>query len=316
MSTQAGSLPQVRPAPSAAGDRARTPSRFPRPTFNGWMLAPALGLLALLSLFPFFYMILMSLSRVGLLGGIELTWAGLDNWTRLFTDSAVGASWLRSIVYFALTVGLELTLGIAFALLLHATARGRSVALSIVLMPMFMAPVIVGLLGRFLTDSTYGLYAYVLREVGLFSGDILGSPTAAFVAVTLMDVWQWTPLVALIVLAGLSSVPAAILEASSLDGANYRQRLRHIVLPSITGVIVVALLIRSMDAIRYFDIIQNTTNGGPADATKTIPIRLYETGFRFFDLGYAAAIGLSMLAVSILLANLFLRMLRGQGVAR
>jgi multiple sugar transport system permease protein len=111
-------------------------------------------------------------------------------------------------------------------------------------------------------------------------------------------------------------VPPAILEASSLDGANYRQRLRHIILPSITGVIVVALLIRSMDAIRYFDIITNTTNGGPADATKTVPIRLYETGFRFFDLGYAAAIGLSMLAVSIILANLFLRLLRGQGLAR
>ena len=91
MSTQAQRLPQVRTkTPSAAGGEARSPGRFPRPTFNGWMLAPALALLALLSLFPFFYMILMSLSRVGLLGGIQLSWAGFDNWTRLFTDSAVG----------------------------------------------------------------------------------------------------------------------------------------------------------------------------------------------------------------------------------
>jgi multiple sugar transport system permease protein len=82
------------------------------------------------------------------------------------------------------------------------------------------------------------------------------------------------------------------------------------------GVIVVALLIRSMDAIRYFDIITNTTNGGPADATKTIPIRLYETGFRFFDLGYAAAIGLSMLAASILIANIFVRTLQKRGLAK
>ena len=128
-----------------------------------------------------------------------------------------------------------------------------------------------------------------------------------------MDVWQWTPLIALIVLAGLASMPGQVLEAAKVDGATYWQRLRHIVLPMIAGVIVVALLIRSMDAIRYFDIIQNTTNGGPADATKIVPIRLYETAFRFFDLGYAAAIGLSMLAVSILVANLFLKIAAQEG---
>ena len=128
-----------------------------------------------------------------------------------------------------------------------------------------------------------------------------------------MDVWEWTPLIALIVLAGLASMPGQVLEAAKIDGASYWQRLRHIVLPMIAGVIVVALLIRSMDAIRYFDIIQNTTNGGPADATKIIPIRLYETAFRFFDLGYAAAIGLSMLAASILVANLFLKTLHKTG---
>jgi multiple sugar transport system permease protein len=101
-----------------------------------------------------------------------------------------------------------------------------------------------------------------------------------------------------------------------VDGANYWQRLRHMVMPFISGVVIVALLIRSMDAIRFFDIIFITTNGGPADSTKIIPIRLYETAFRFFELGYAAAIGLGMLAFSILIANLFLRMLARQGLAR
>ena len=101
-----------------------------------------------------------------------------------------------------------------------------------------------------------------------------------------------------------------------MDGAGYFKRLRYIVLPMIAGVMIVALLIRSMDAIRYFDIITNTTNGGPADATKIIPIRLYETAFRFFDLGYAAAIGLSMLAASILIANLFLKVLHKRGLAK
>jgi len=279
-------------------------------------MAPALILLALLSIFPFLYIIALSFTRVGLLGGISLEWAAFDNWTRLFTDGAVGASWLRSVVYFIATVGLEMFIGVGIALLLHEIVKGRNVLLSALLMPMFMAPVIVGLLGRFLTDSTYGLYAWVLRETGIYTGEILGGTTAAFVAVTLMDVWQWTPLITLIVLAGLASMPKSVLEAAQIDGASYWSRLRHIVLPLISGVLVVALLIRSMDAIRYFDIITNTTNGGPADATKTIPIRLYETGFRFFDLGYAAAIGLSMLAVSILLANVFMGQLKRRGLAK
>jgi multiple sugar transport system permease protein len=285
-------------------------------SFEAKMLSPALIVLALVSIFPFIYIIAMSLSRVTLIGGISFEWVGLDNWTRLFSDSAVGASWLRSIVYFVATVGLEMILGIGIALAIYEMRRGRNLVISLVLMPMFMAPVIVGLLGRFLTDSTYGLYAWALDEIGLYNGDILGSTTSAFVAVTLMDVWEWTPLIALIVLAGLSSMPRQVLEAAEVDGASYWSRFRDIVLPMLAGVIIVALLIRSMDAIRYFDIITNTTNGGPADATKIVPIRLYETAFRFFDLGYAAAIGLSMLAVTIIMANLFVRILRQRGLAR
>jgi multiple sugar transport system permease protein len=193
--------------------------------------------------------------------------------------------------------------------------RGRNVLLSLVLLPMFVAPSIVGLLGRYLTDSTFGLYAWVLRSLG-FSGDILGNPTGAFAAVVLMDVWEWTPLIALITLAGLASVPLAVREAAAVDGASWWMTLRFIIFPAISNVLLVALLIRSMDAIRYFDIIWVTTNGGPADATKIVPIRLYETAFRFFDLGYAAAIGLAMLAFSIVIARMFVRLLDTRGLTR
>ena len=280
------------------------------------MLLPALILLAILSLFPFFYIIFMSFNTVSLIGGISFEWAGIENWTRLFTDSVVLGSWARSGLYFFATVGIEMALGIGIALLLNEIIAGRYAALSLILMPMFVAPVIVGLLGRFLTDSTYGLYAYFLNVTGLYTQDILGTPGSALMAVILMDVWEWTPLITLIVLAGLSSVPISVLEAANIDGANYWQRLRHMVWPSIAGVVIVALLIRSMDAIRYFDIIFVTTNGGPGNATKIIPIRLYETAFRCFDLGYAAAIGLGMLAFSIIVANLFMRILKNRGLAR
>ena len=280
------------------------------------MLVPVLALLAVLSLFPFFYIIWMSLNIVSLINGISFDFAGLTNWTRMFTDEIVGAAWARAALYFVATVGLEMILGIAIALLVHELVWGKNLVLSLILLPMFMAPVIVGLLGRFLTDSSYGLYAYVLRETGIFEADILGTASSALPAVILMDVWEWTPLIVLIVLAGLASVNQYVIEAAKVDGAGYLERLRYIVAPSIAGVVIVALLVRSMDAIRYFDIITVTTNGGPGNTTKIIPIRLYETAFRFFDLGYAAAIGLGMLVFSILVANVFVRILESRGLAK
>lgn len=303
-------------AGTGSGGAGSGGGRRPRLSLEARMLLPALLLLAVLSLFPLFFIIYMSLSSVSLIGGISFDWMGLGNWARLFTDGVVGASWLRAGVFFVATVGLEMVLGIGIALLVHELVRGKNLVLSVLLIPMFVAPVIVGLLGRFLTDSTYGLYSWVLSSTGVFEQDILGSPVSALTAVILMDVWEWTPLVTLIVLAGLSSVPQPVLEAANIDGANYWQRLRHVVLPSVAGVVIVALLIRSMDAIRYFDIIFVTTNGGPGNATKIIPIRLYETAFRFFDLGYAAAIGLSMLVFSIVVAMIFVRILKNRGLVR
>ena len=289
---------------------------FRMPSFGVRMMLPALLLLAALSIFPFLFIVWMSFNEVSPIGGLSFEWAGLENWVNLFADPAVRSSWVISAIYFVATVGLEMFLGIAVALLIHELVWGKNLALSLFLMPIFIAPVMVGLLGRFLVDPTYGLYAWVLNTTGIFTKNILGSGESALVAVILMDVWEWTPLVTIIVLAGLSSMPDEVIQAARVDGASYWQRLRYIVMPLISGVAIVALLVRSMDAIRFFDIIFITTNGGPADATKIIPIRLYETAFRFFDLGYAAAIGLGMLAFSIVIANLFLRILKAQGLAR
>jgi multiple sugar transport system permease protein len=301
-------------APARKG--GRLDRLFRMPSFGVRMMLPALLLLAALSIFPFLFIVWMSFNEVSPIGGLSFEWAGLENWVNLFADPAVRSSWVISAIYFAATVGLEMFLGMAVALLIHELVWGKNLALSLFLMPIFIAPVIVGLLGRFMVDPTYGLYAWVLNTTGIFTQNILGNGGSALVAVILMDVWEWTPLVTIIVLAGLSSMPQEVIEAARVDGASYWQRLRHIVLPLISGVVIVALLVRSMDAIRFFDIIFVTTNGGPADATKIIPIRLYETAFRFFDLGYAAAIGLGMLAFSIVIANLFLRILKAQGLAR
>lgn len=286
-------------------------------SFEARMMLPALIILAAISILPLLYIIWMSVNNVTLLGGAGITvhWLGLGNWARMFSDSNVWTGWLVMVIYFVATVGLEVLLGIAIALLMYEVVWGRNLALSLILIPMFVAPVIVGLLGRFMVNSTYGLYSWILSETGIFTGNILGGKISAFVAVVLMDVWEWTPLITLITLAGLVSIQPQVIEAARVDGASYLQRLRHIVFPSISGIVIVALLIRSMDALRYFAIIWQATDGGPANATKIIPLRLYEVAFRFLHLGYAATIGLVMLAVSILIANLFTTILRQRGLA-
>lgn len=269
------------------------------------MMTPAIILLVIISVIPFLTLIVMSFSDVKTLGGISFEFVGLKNWIDVLGDGSVWESWGRSLVFFVSIVALQLVLGFAFALVLNAVVRGRSIMLSIVLIPMFFAPVIVGLMSRFLLDSTIGLYAQLFRMLGV-SADFFSDPSKAFPTLVLVDTWQWTPLITLILLAGLTSVPQSTLEAATLDGAGYFRKLFRVILPQMKSILLVALLIRSMDAIRYYDIITATTNGGPADTTKIVPLKLYEFAFRFNgQMGNAAVLGLTMLAFSILLANFF-----------
>jgi multiple sugar transport system permease protein len=300
----------------SSAPKAPKPGFLRLPSFEARMMLPALLLLASLSLFPFFFMIWMSFNEVSPIGGFSYDWVGLENWTDVFTDPAIRASWVTSLLYFVSALALEVILGVAIALLVYELIWGGNLIISLLIMPIFIAPVIVGLLGRFLVDSTFGLYSWALNVTGIFPGNVLGSGKAALIAVILMDAWEWTPLITLIVLAGLTSMPGDVIEAAKVDGASYLQRLRYVVMPMISGIIVVALLIRSMDLIRFFDIILITTNGGPADATKIVAIRLYENAFRFFELGYAAAIGLTMLLFTIIIANFFLRVLKARGLTQ
>lgn len=304
----------------APGEGKEKPRRSKEPwnfkTFEFGMMAPALVVLALLSIVPFVMLIAMSFSKVSLLGGVSLEPNGVDNWVKVLTDSEVWTSWGRTLVYFVSVMALEMCLGFVFALGLNRLVRTRSLALSVVLLPMFLAPVIVGLLGRFLFDTTIGLYAQMMSVVGI-EQDVFADPTTAMATVIMLDVWEWTPLVAIIMLAGLTSVPPSVIEAAAVDGAGYLRTLWSIVVPSMRPVILVALLVRAMDAVRFYDIITNTTNGGPADATKIIPIKLYESAFRFNgQMGRAAVIGIMMLVFSIVLANIFVRVFAEREVAK
>lgn len=275
-----------------------------------WMLLPSMIVLAAISIFPFFFMIYASFMNYTL-DMDKPRFAGLDNWRNVFTSDTFWESWGRTAVYAGGGLAVQLALGVAIALLLYQIPKLRNLFSTLFMLPLFVAPIVTGLLWRFLLDPTYGLYNWFLQLLGL-DIQVLGDTHYAMPAVILMDVWEWTPLITIIVLAGLQTIPHEPLEAAEVDGAGGWQKIRFVMLPMVRRMIVVALLIRSMDILRYVDTITIATEGGPADVTKIIGYYLMQVAFRFQDIGSAAALGLTMLLVSIVLGKFFMKVMRSE----
>ncbi|MGE5582934.1 MAG: carbohydrate ABC transporter permease [Bacillota bacterium] len=278
------------------------------------MLLPSLIVLAAISIYPFLYMITMSFYNSPKLPGLAPDFIGLDNWVKMLFDPGVRVSWLVTLAYFILALTLQFTLGVGISLVLDQFKRARGLLTTLVIAPMFMAPVLVGLLWRFLFHDTYGIYTYFIHQLGFLTNiSILGNVQTALPAIILMETWEWTPLIVIIIIAGLQSLPEDVYEASALDGASYWQQLTYVTFPMLKQIIIVALLIRTMDIMRFYDTIMVNTGGGPADTTKVLAIRIFEHGFRHFNLGYASTLGLSLLIISFILANLFVRLVIADG---
>lgn len=286
------------PASSPGPNRPR-PRKFLLP-----LLLPAVILLALLSIYPLGWLIYMSFNAVGLAPGAPNEFVGWDNWQRLFNDAQYWDSWRILAKYSAVSMILEVGLGTLLAVLINRS-RHEKLLITILLMPMMMAPVVAGLLWQYLYNGTFGWYFWTLRSLGLLDGGtILGSSDHALWAIVAVDVWEWTPLVALIVLAGLKLVPQDQLEASWMDGAGPVRSFFQVALPSIKASLLIAILLRFMDNIRIIDHFIALTGGGPANSTKLLPLYLYEQSFSFFELGYGSSIALTLLLVTILLGKL------------
>lgn len=288
----------------AAGASAPGPNK-PRPRrYLAPLLLPAIILLALLSIYPLVWLIYMSFHAVGLAPGAPNEPVGWDNWQRMFGDSQYWASWRVLGKYSAVSMLLEVGLGTLLAIVLNRS-KHEKLLITLLLMPMMMAPVVAGLLWQYLYNGTFGWYFWTLRSLGLLEGGtILGSSEHALWAIVAVDVWEWTPLVALIVLSGLKLVPQDQLEASWMDGAGPVKSFFQVALPSIKGSLMIAILLRFMDNIRIIDHFIALTGGGPANSTKVLPLYLYEQSFSFFELGYGASIALTLLLVTILFGKL------------
>lgn len=272
--------------------------------YYAYLMAPAIAMLAFISLYPFFWLIILSFQDVDISGG---EWVGFKNYARLLKDSRFLDGWVLLLQYSAMCLGLQLSIGLLLAIIVN-NSKYEKFLVTALLMPMMMAPAVAGLLWLFLYNGTFGWYHWLFQSMGILdSASILASPNTAMYAIVLVDVWQWTPLITLIALAGLKRVPRDQLEANMVDGASPLRNFFAITLPNLYPVLLIALLLRFMDNFRFIDHILVLTGGGPGSATKILPVYLFEVAFQFFKLGRGASIALTLLIVTILLGLILVR---------
>ena len=260
------------------------------------MLAPAVLVLAALTLFPIGYVIYLSLTDLGV-NSPDGAFIGLDNYRTIAADPDFWDS-LRVTGFFTCgAVIAEFVLGFGMALLLNRRLRGVGLVRTLMLLPMVMTPVIVGLTWRMLFSPIYGILDFLLGRLGLGQPGWLDDSHIALISVIGVDVWQWTPFMFLLLTAGLQSLPLEPFEAARVDGAGPVATFLHLTLPMMRNIILIALIFRAIDAFDTFDIIWVLTNGGPGTSTQTLTIYNYFQSFRWFNFGYGAALSVVMLAI-------------------
>lgn len=268
---------------------------------------PSLSVILLMFEFPFLYLLYMSLLRWDAttpIGGILI---GAKNYFDLLTDQR----FLSSIVkLFSLTIGsvsISLLLGLGVALLLNRSFRGKNVVRTLFVTPIACTPVVVAMSWKILLNPVWGLVNYFLSLVGIAGPTWLGSVSTALLSIMIMDVWQWTPFMILVMLAGLESLPVEPFEAAEIDGASKLQVFRYITMPFLKHVMMVALVFRAIDSLKTFDIIFATAKGGPGTATETLNILVFLHSFRFYNLGYGASIAVVLFAITMLMGMFFMK---------
>lgn len=267
------------------------------------LLAPAAFILALACIYP--VVVGFQLSFFSWQLGIPWEgkiFVGLENFVSLF-KSGVFYTVLRVTLTFVFTVVLiELGLGLLLALLLEGKLRGVNIFRSIFILPMMIAPVVVGLIWRFLYDPSFGLINYLLSVVGIAPKIWLADLSLALPSVIIADIWQWTPFMLILILAGLQSLPSEPIEAAVVDGASYFQVLAYVKIPLLKPVLGVAVILRLIDAFKVVEVIFNMTFGGPGRSTTVWALQIYKTAFMSQRLGMASTYAVVLLLVQLVLS--------------
>jgi multiple sugar transport system permease protein len=279
--------------------------------FGYAMISPSMIFLVLVTTVPLVSLLLMSCFRIDLTFPMDNGWNGLENYLEMFRDTRFWFSIRLTVIYTAITVVLQVILGLALAMAFFRGFRGQGLMRVSVLLPMILAPVVVGLAWRTLIlTPEYGILDYLVILLGFGSKPWLVEPTWALISVIIIHTWQWTPFAFLVFLASLNAMPQEPLEAALLDTRTSWQRFRYIILPMLRPAIVIVLIFRTMIALRAFAAIFSATGGGPGTATEILNLYAYRVSFNSLDLGYGAALGTVLLLITVGISLIFFRMRR------
>jgi multiple sugar transport system permease protein len=276
--------------------------------------APAVIALFLIVVIPIGYNIYLSFTK-WTIGLGQPRFIGLDNFIELLSDERV-LNGVKVMIYFSgLSLSLELVLGLLIALYFNREFKGSEIVQAIYIFPFAATPVAVALIWRIMLNPEIGVMNYLLKSIGLPGSLWVSSPVTVIPALVLVDVWKWTPMITLIVLAGLKSLPRDPYEAAVIDGANAFQIFWYITLPLIRPVLIAALMLRSLDNLKEFDMIYTITQGGPGISSETLYLYSYNVGFSFFKAGYGSALMVVVFLI-VLVFNVGMNRLRLGGQNR
>ena len=278
--------------------------------FRWLMLTPSLVFLLGVSVFPLLYSLRISFYSFRF--GSPFAFIGLDNYIHIFRDHEFWSALAITAIFTFFAVSIEFLLGLGLALLVAGDFRFKGLFRTAFMLPMVVTPVIVGITFRFIFTSDLGVVSYLTTLIFGKQFNFLSTPALALPAVIIVNVWEWTSFMFLVLLAGLQSLPTEPFEAARVDGATPWQTFRDFTLPLLRPVILLALLIRTMDAFTTFDSIYILTAGGPGTSTETLSLYVYNTAFQFSQLGYGAAMGLAILLLLVSVSRLFIRFLGGE----
>ena len=277
-----------------------------------WFLAPAVIALLVIGIYPTISALVTSFRRYNITRPRDgFPFVGLDNYINVLSDQTFWQSLGLTARFFLTVLPFQLGFGILIALLLHQPGLGmlRALARVSLVVPLATTYAVVGLIGRLIFNRDFGVANQFLDSVGIGGLDWLGSTTGAFIAIAVMDIWQWTPFCALIFLAGLSMVPVEIEEAARLETASKFAQLRYVQLPYLLPGLTAMLILRSADILKLFDMVFVMTRGGPGAATDLVSVYIQRVGFRIFDMGTASAQAILLLILTIILSRLYIRLI-------
>ena len=272
---------------------------------------PTLIVLILWNVFPLAYSLYLSFTNYSAIANKVPKWVGLDNYARVLESEKFWGYFATTGKYALLSVSIQVILGFGLALLLRQKFKGSGIITTLLLIPMMLSPVVVGLFWKLIYNPSYGIFNYLLNPASpRLATEMLHSPDTAMIAVVIADVWMWTPFVMLLCLSGLSAIPDYLYEAAAIDRASGWFQFRRITLPQVAPLLLIAILFRTIEAFKAFDLMMGLTGGGPGDATETVSISLYRLAFQGqFATGRASALAYIVLIIIICISNVYIRFL-------